>query len=246
MSCDYRDSHKHVGKGESYHSQFSKNPYRALIWEMERSVLDVILRKYLSRTRLRHLDFACGTGRIVEHFKDVATTSVGIDVSESMLKVARERLAGCEIINADLTRSDILGERRFELVTAFRFFPNAQADLRRCALERCVAHMSVAGYLVFNNHKNYTSTVFALGRLLGRKDLHEMKSTEVASLVEAAGLEIVETYHIGVIPATDRYRLAPIWLLRPIERVLSKFRIFSRLAFNTIYVCRRKDQGRTK
>lgn len=242
MTIDYRDSHQDPGKGQSYHRQFTNNPYRSLIWEIEQKVLSRIVQKNLRDRDVRHLDFACGTGRILEYLQNDVDTSVGVDVSESMLNVARKRLTNCEIINADISKSDALNGRKFELVTAFRFFPNAQDDLRTDVLRRIVSHLSDDGVLVFNNHKNYTSTVFSLGRLIGRKDLHAMKSDEVEDLVNFAGLEIVDAYHIGAIPATDRYLFVPIWLLRPAENFFSRFKIFEKLSFNIIYVCKRRLQ----
>lgn len=236
-TSDYRNSHLDPQKGVEYHQKFSKNPHRTMIWEIEKTVLDDILRTFFTDTKIRHLDFACGTGRIIEHCQSRASESVGVDVSESMLDVARGRLIDCELLNADITCNDVLKDKKFNLITAFRFFPNAQDELRKSASASLVSHLASDGYLVFNNHKNYSSLSYRLGRLLSGRDLGEMRESEVREMLSWSGLTIVRTYHMGVIPSTDKYRVAPIPLLGRAERFLSRFASLRSLATNVIYVC---------
>lgn len=236
---DYRDSHKAPAKGAEYHAKFSANPYRAFMWEREKEVLDQIVGCY-HQPPIDHLDFACGTGRIVEHLQKFARTSVGVDVSDSMLGVARERLSGVTLTNADITKDEAaLGDRTFDLVTAFRFFPNAQDELRDEAMRAIVSRLRPGGTLVFNNHKQHSSLIFRIGRTAGRKDLHEMRAREVDRLLARHGLACVTRHHVGVIPATERYRVAPMWAIRPIERLCSGIASLRPLASNVIYVCKR-------
>ena len=64
----YRNSHQNEGKGESYHKSFKELPYRSLIWHIEKNYLTKILSKFfIKETQINHLDFACGTGRIIAH-----------------------------------------------------------------------------------------------------------------------------------------------------------------------------------
>ncbi len=64
----YPDRHK--ARGRDYHETFSPevNPYRAMVWRLEQRVLDRILQDHLRSEKIAHLDFACGTGRILGHF----------------------------------------------------------------------------------------------------------------------------------------------------------------------------------
>lgn len=239
MSSDYRNSHLRASKGRSYHSQFSDNPYRSLVWSMEKNVLNLIRQRYFADSGISHLDFACGTGRILGHFEKEAVVSVGVDVSASMLEVARERLQRSEIMEVDITKEDVLGDRKFNLITAFRFFPNAQSELRREAMGQLVKHLDVDGCLVFNNHKNHTSSLYRLARVLRRGGDTGMKMTEVTELVGEFGLKVEKVYHIGVFPSTEKHLLLPKLLLGPIERVLSTCSMFRNLALNLIFVCKR-------
>lgn len=237
--ADYRDSHQNPKKGVEYHAKFSKNPHRSMIWAIEKTVLSNLVASLFNGVPFRHLDFACGTGRIVEHLRAQAQLSVGVDVSESMLVVARSRLPDCELINADITRADVLGGRKFDLITAFRFFPNAQDELRRDAIGRLVDHLDSNGYLVFNNHKNHSSLAYRVGRILTSRPLGEMREKEVEEMLTAAGLRVVCTYHMGVIPSTDKYRIAPVRVLDWFERRLAKLPSLRSLASNVVYVCSR-------
>ena len=162
----YTDRHK--GRGPDYHATFSPdvNPYRSMVWRLEQRALNDILRNHLVPGKIAHLDFACGTGRILEHFQGNVASATGVDVSSSMMEIARKVAPGAELIEADLTQRDVLGERRFDLITAFRFFPNAEPELRRAVSSVLARHLASQGVLVFNNHKNRNSLPRRISRLL--------------------------------------------------------------------------------
>jgi trans-aconitate methyltransferase len=238
MSQDYRQSHIGADKARSYHQQFYKNKYRSFIWNEEKNILNIIIKKYYNK-KIRHLDFACGTGRIVEHLVKQTEVSVGVDVSEDMLSIARKNESSkTQFILADLTKEDALGKQRFNLITSFRFFPNAQDELRQTSMARLVSHLEKDGYLVFNNHKNYTSNLYRLARIVGKKDLGEMKNDDVLQLCESNNLKVIDTFHIGFIPSSDQFQIFPIWALRLIESANSKVKPLKYFSFNVIYVCK--------
>lgn len=239
MPTDYRQSHLQKNKGQTYHSQFSNNPHRSLIWEMEQNVLSSIRCHYYANRKISHLDFACGTGRILGHFEKDASVSVGVDVSASMLEVVRKSLPQSEIIEADITKDNVLGDRKFNLITAFRFFPNAQDSLRQEAMAQLVKHLADDGFVVFNNHKNHTSTTYRLARMLRRGGDVGMKMTEVKELLSESGLKIEKIYHIGVFPSTEKHMWIPRFMLSALEKLFSSCNIFRNLALDLIFVCKR-------
>src|SRR5690348_278614 len=130
----YTDSHK--ARGRDYHDSFrpAVSPYRAMHWRLEQRALDGILRDHVVGRNIAYLDFACGTGRILAHLYQRVAVATGVDVSSSMMEVARELAPGAELIEADLTQRDVLQDRRFDLITAFRFFPNAERELRQAVI----------------------------------------------------------------------------------------------------------------
>ncbi|TIQ58250.1 MAG: class I SAM-dependent methyltransferase, partial [Mesorhizobium sp.] len=81
---------------------------------------------------------------------------VGVDVSESMLSVAQVPR------NVRLRLVDITTEplpEKFHVITAFRFFLNAEDHLRREALQSMREHLDENGMLVCNIHMNATSPI---------------------------------------------------------------------------------------
>ena len=235
---DYRESHLQPEKGESYHAAFSDEPYRNMVWQFEQGILDRILTVFYGNSDIHHLDFACGTGRILSYLGDRTKSAVGVDLSPSMLEVARKNKRSAEIIEADLTRSDMLGDRKFNLITAFRFFPNAEAELRMEAMQALSRHLDDNGYLVFNNHKNTGSTRNRLARFFGRRDYRGMSIAEVQALLAENDLEIEKIYHLCVFPASEKHMIIPLFLLRNLERILNRIPVLCNFGENLVYVCR--------
>lgn len=233
----YTDSHK--GKGRDYHETFSPevNRYRAMVWRLEQRALNGIVRDHLVSGKIAHLDFACGTGRVLGHLLGHVSSATGVDVSVSMMEVARKVAPGAELIEADLTQRDVLGERSFDLITAFRFFPNAEPELRRAVFLVLARHLAPHGVLVFNNHKNRNSLRQRISRLLGREVVRGMTHADVEALVAQAGLRILEVIPLGNLPASEYHLLLPISLLEPLERWISRLPRLAAFAQNVIYVC---------
>ena len=235
-SIDYRTSH--LGKGSDYHNTFVDSPARAVMWEIEKQVLTRLMGE-LFNAPPSLLDFACGTGRIAAHLEDSCRSSTGVDVSTSMLDVAKTTTRRTELLCVDVVGSDALGGRRFDLITAFRFFPNAEEALRSEAMRRLASLLAPGGYLVFNNHKNESSLMLTLARLAGRGDRRNMSSSEVSTLVAEAGLRIFKAIPLGYLNLTDTWMLRPKGLALFVERQLLKVPSIGRFAQNVIYVCKR-------
>ncbi len=236
---DYRMSHLHPEKGAAYHAAFFENPYRRMVWKLEKIILDNIVTKFYKNMQINHLDFACGTGRILNHLERHTNSSTGVDLSPSMLDVARKNIKRSKIIEADITKEDILGNKKFNLITAFRFFPNAQKQLRIDAMMVLVKHLEENGYLVFNNHMNTDCLKYRISRLLGRGGYKGMSVDEVKLLAAEARLEIVKTYHLCVFPSTESRTLLPQYFLLRIEKVLARIPMLTYCGENIVFVCRR-------
>ena len=117
-------------------------------------ILKGVLDEYFAGKEVHHLDFACGTGRIIEFMSGHTTESTGVDVSPSMLAEARGKGIDARLIEADITDSDELAGETFNLITAFRFFLNAEPELRASAITALGKRLAPDGVLVFNNHHN--------------------------------------------------------------------------------------------
>ncbi len=239
----YRDSHKHTGKGAEYEVHYQTQVWDSFLWSREREIIPEIMDKYLSDRDIHLLDFACGTGRITSLLERRVATSTGVDVSESMLTIAKEKLKRTEIIRADITRENILRPKKFNLITAFRFFLNAEPELRLAAIKALVELLAEDGILVFNNHHNTGSPWIKLLSIYRRcknpqSTFNVMSINQMKQLVEQAGLEIVEIYPVGFfhppkIPVSNRLNLA-------IDNAAGKLKCLNGFSESPIAVCRRR------
>lgn len=236
MSINYRQSHKE--KGDDYHRIFTDDPKLRLLWQIEKRMLVRIVRRFLSSQRIDYLDFACGTGRIIAHMERYVDSALGVDVSAPMLAVARKEVVEAQLVQGDITRSEILKGDKFDLITAFRFFPNAEDELRSDVINALSDRLAPNGILVFNNHKNQSALLYRVMNVLrgeSRQD-RRMFHWEVERLVAQAGLIIRKMYHISILPETGRYPLRPRWLAYWIERTASCLPLRD-WSLDVIYVC---------
>jgi ubiquinone/menaquinone biosynthesis C-methylase UbiE len=238
----YRNSHKYEAKGAEYEAYYQNKSWQRFLWSREQEIILKILEKYFAGKDVHLLDFACGTGRITQLLENRSKTSTGVDVSGSMLAVAKEKLKRTELIEADITVANVLKPGKFNLITAFRFFLNAEPELRSAAIKELADLLDENGCLVFNNHQNSGSPWIRLRYRHYQKKNPEvtfnvMSIKQMDKLVEEAGLQIVEIYPAGFfnppkIPVPDR-------LNRAIDWAGSKFKFLNRFSENLIAVCRR-------
>lgn len=240
---DYRRSH--LGKGDSYHEKFTDQVYRAIIWDLEQRILsDVMQRHFSAPGHVRLLDFACGTGRILGLLENRVATSTGVDVAPSMMEVAARNLGRSRLLCSDITRESTLDGERFDLITAFRFFPNAEIELRHEAMAKLIELLAPGGRLIFNNHLRSGSARHRRlmakdrrGRLKNKRALHSMDDEEVLGLAADHGLTMLEEHHLGLLPVLrDRKPLRWHPLALPIERLAARMKLLAPLAGHKIYV----------
>lgn len=248
---DYRDSHILKGKGKIYHESFEIYPFRKYSWEWEKKQLESILNKNLKKG-VSILDFACGTGRVLEFLSSHSKSLTGLDLSDSMLEICKKNLPEIEVIKADITKENVLKDKRsFDIITAFRFFLNAQNSLRIDVLKALHPLLKDDGIFIFNNHGN----AFNLGTFLGRwyifknifrksenriYNYHTLSEKRIKLILKQTGYEIIETFHRGVLPIMNEKTAFNISKLDYIENWFSSKKFFRPIARNIIYVCRKK------
>ena len=228
---DYRDSHTSPDKGTSYARDFEELNYRRYLWTWEQGVLrDVVARLSADVPSIDYLDFACGTGRIVGLLEDLVSTSRGVDVSDSMLDVARQNTAKSQLTRVDITTDNPFEKQSFDLITAFRFFLNAQQPLREQAFRSLAKLLKPGGQFVFNVHMNDSCTLAKLVRTKRRlrgqdpRGFNTLSRESVNQLAEQSGLGLARTYHRGVVPIIKESTRIPMWSIHPIESLASKVR----------------------
>jgi SAM-dependent methyltransferase len=191
---DYRQSH--IAKGVDYDASLAAAPFDDYMATWEGYWLHHFIRLHYPRGVDRYLDFACGTGRITQIVAPYAQESIGVDVSPSMLDVARAKCPHANFVQADFTR-DTRDIGQFDLITSFRFFGNAQDELRAAALDVIAALLRPGGHLFINNHRNPHSLAEVLYRGTGGKRQLDLSYFKLARMLDKRRLKIETSRAIG-------------------------------------------------
>lgn len=114
-------------------------------------------RKLIPSAEAAILELGCGTGRVLIPLASQCGYILGIDISEAMLTICREKLraSGIPRNRAMIKSGDITAlapERRFDLIIApSRVFQNLKTDEEVAGLFQTVrAHLSDAGSCILN------------------------------------------------------------------------------------------------
>jgi SAM-dependent methyltransferase len=222
MNTDYRRSH--LKKGPDYDDDLSQGDFDTYMTARECELIERIVHRGFPGGVPRYLDFACGTGRITQVVEPVAVESYGIDVSEAMLDTARAKCLRTTFIRADLTTRPI-PLPPFDLVTAFRFFGNAQDELRAAALDAIRGVLAPGGLLILNDHVNPRSLHRRLLRLRGHAPDRGLAPRDLSRLLAAHGFDVVRAYGIGLwmlrarwnVPSVMRSRI--VHTIEPLSRI---------------------------
>ena len=209
---------------------------------IEERILMQVVRQISAGGRLRYMDFACGTGRILSIVAPHAELAVGVDVSADMLARAQQRVPLAKMRLHDLLASRTIQEAPFDLITAFRFFLNVEPASRGDYFKALAANLATrSSLLVFNIHGNRDS-VRHLARYRHRRvpaPMNEMSSRDVETALDRAGLEVVQRWGVGVLPRS-LYTGAMAPVAGAVDRLLFSSGVFEAVSQNLIYACRRR------
>ncbi len=255
MSADssYRGHFQSPDRAEAYDfGQYGDATYSTLLWGIERTQLDRIVQALGDQARYSYLDFACGTGRVIQHVGPHFSRAVGIDVSEAMLKRARKRNPASEFICFDTRSAPDAVNEQFDLITAFRFILNADADDRYVALSWLRRRLRKdTGRLLVNNHGNFwshkiiTHGMRRIARGTGERRLsgNVLSDREARRLFATCGFEVEAVHGCGLLGGrvfgVTPYRVAEAIEVRGAESPLH------RAGVNQLYVLRVRDDSRS-
>ncbi len=240
---DYKRSHMEERIARQYEEVvYRAGSYDDMLWQWEQGILWRELdwlKKEIPNVSM--LDFAAGTGRILAFLEDKVGLAVGIDNAEAMLARARACVKKAELICADITESDVLIGKQFDYITAFRFFLNAEPDLRDAAFQALVPKLrDERSVFIFNIHGNlWSHRLFSKlwYRMRGRR-LNTMTVRQVRQLVRRHGLEVVRWCGFGVKPKIF-YRIFGARFMFAIDSLLAQIPWMKYISYNLIFVCRR-------
>lgn len=126
-----------------YDAVYSDKDYPA----ESRGIAEVIRSRNTAASTL--LDVACGTGKHLEYLVAGGWDCDGVDLDSAMIEIARERVPGVPLHEADMVTLD-LGEKRFDAVVCmFSSIGYTQTvDRMNKAVTAMAAHLNPGGVLV--------------------------------------------------------------------------------------------------
>ena len=236
----YQDSHQGRAAAAAYVRTYQTGYYAALWKSVERPLLEETLCE-LGGAQRSCLDFACGTGRIASvacrHFGKV----VSVDISQSMLQYAPKH-RNVQYLCSDIIRDPL--EHSFDVATAFRFFLNAEPELREAALRALHRHLVRGGRLVCNVHMNSSSPMGIVYRLWAKTSKRQHHKTlsvaEFLRVLHAHGFATEQVKFYGYCPRPGPFlpHLCEL-AVGPVERVCRALNIPSVIAQNFMIVARK-------
>ncbi|MSR76404.1 MAG: methyltransferase domain-containing protein [Candidatus Ryanbacteria bacterium] len=238
---DYRMSHMGEKKSAQYEDTIYRHgSYDDMVWRAEQPLLLAevgVLRKAVRK--IAYLDFGCGTGRILKLLESKVDDALGVDISESMVALAREKGVRAPIIVGDITREDSIGPKIFQLITVFRVFLNAGPTLSQQMLTVLTPKLDSSGVLIFNMHGNFWSyRIFTkIWFMLRGRRLNTSSYWQTKKMVESHGLMIVRFYGFGFVPKVF-YRIFGSQATFVVDRLLAKIPLVKYFSYNLIFVCK--------
>jgi SAM-dependent methyltransferase len=151
------------------------------------------------------LDFGCGPGRDLRHFRSLGHEAVGLDGAQSFVKMARE-YSGCEVLHQDFLALS-LPQSRFNGVFAnASLFHVPSAELPRVLCE-IAGTLKPRGVLFCSNPRGNNEEGLSGGRYGCRLDLETWRDYVIAAGFE----EIGHYYRPAGLPRHDQPWLATVW-----------------------------------
>jgi len=138
------------------------------------------------------LDLGCGNGRLYQLFQDKNIEYIGVDNSEGLIKISKERFNKPEFIVADaLNLETHFSENEFDIIVSIAFLHHIPSEeLRLKILKDCFSLLKPNGFLIF--------TVWNLRqwKLIWRYRLYSLFFGKRDVFVPwKAGSEKIERYH---------------------------------------------------
>lgn len=248
---DYRRRFRSAAEAAWYDTTgYAPGTYADLLYQLEMDGLRRIVGSLsVPAPAIDLLDFACGTGRIVLGLEAMVGRSFGVDISPEMLARAREKTSRTVFIEGDITSDPRLCRGPFDVIVAFRFFTNAEPELREAALralrKRLRDHRS---RLIFNVHRSLNSYLFfhwlshGLRAAAGGDRWNYLSIPATVALAKRCGLRVESVAGFGFL-SSHVAGLLPFATALGAERMLASVPLLNLLGSQFIVVCSRDDRA---
>lgn len=154
------------------------------------------------------LDFGCGLGDITLEMAKRAKRVHGIDTSPGAIEVAKAKALHCGRANASFSCDSLfhagLSERSFTVVTAFNvllYLGDTAAGVRRIANLLGADGVFLSSTACLGVRRTALGPIVSLlSRVRLIPSIQRFKSSELKSLIESGGFQIIETAAISKLP----------------------------------------------
>jgi SAM-dependent methyltransferase len=259
MSLSYTERFTAAPDAQHYeNAEYAPESYSSWIWELQRPYvqreIEAVRRQ---RSRIRLLDFACGTGRVLSFVENLADESIGLDISAEMLSLAAAKCRRSTLIEGNLAENLSLVTGSFDVVTMFRFILNAGPELSSTILG--ILHpmlLAGRGRLICNVHGNSRSLRrFAIAthrlrhpaRSLQPAEpppmLEQMSPRQIKDLFRKTGYRIISSYGFGLFPRMC-YRGAGSSVFKACDRIAAGNTWLQWVATDLLFVCEPVTSGK--
>ena len=212
MTIRYADRFQQPAAVAAYEAaEYGAGSYASRIWDLQKPVLEKIVKDFCAAHSgpVRLLDFACGTGRVLSVLETLVETADGVDISENMVAVARDKCVRARLRVGDVLTQPELLEQKYDVISCFRFLLNVEPELRARVLRKLREVLrSPDGRLLVNVHGNsrslrHPAIVWRRARG-GEKEamLNELSVGAARRLLVESGFEIVQQFGFGLLPPT--------------------------------------------
>jgi SAM-dependent methyltransferase len=219
---------------------FGSDTYYSFIWELQRQALEDVVRGIAKeRQSVGHLDFACGTGRVLHALAPLVTDSVGLDISNEMAAAAAAKVPRATVKVGDILEEPDLLDADYDIITAFRFFLNTRPEIRQPILTSLAEHLRDEHSRIVFNVQGNTWSLEGITTALDSSST-TMSHADVRDLTRAAGLVVERWSGFGVCPAS-REHLQPLqpWLRR-VDRWAARKPWLKHVSRDLLFVCRQR------
>lgn len=231
--------------------EYGPESFATAVWKMQepqvRSALDEIRRQQPTG---RHLDFACGTGRITRLAEEIFAEVDAMDISPVMVEKARTESRQAQFTVGNILESPDLCPGPYASITAFRFLLNVDPPLRCPVMTELNHRLAPDGTLIINLHGNRRSLRHPA--ILWKKwrrhtdpsgdaiMLNEMSRSEVEKCLENAGFRVEKVRGTGLLPQSFyRWPLQSLW--RPLDRWLTGLAFLTPFCIDLLFICKKTD-----
>lgn len=238
-------SYKYSHTGKNFASHYDANigsEFESRIYAIEKEIVSRMLHTFFPNKDIPIMDFASGTGRMTSFIAEKYPNTVWYDISEDMIEVAWQKFPHINFYKKDIAEENI--QERFLLITAFRFFLNAEWSLKNIILEKLHGLLENDGYLLFNIHMNSHSLLFLMSRLkylLGISKIKQngMSYFDVKNLIESNWYKIVSLRWYSFFAGNPLLTFLPFSLVRAMDIGLSKIPFLAFLSKDMIYLVKK-------